>query len=200
MKKILLVTDGIFHPPYTARMELNKTLGKLEDFSFDHIRSMERLPMDLEHYSALVLYFHHKEISASALEALKRFVTNGGGVLAIHSATASFKQTKEYFEILGGRFTGHGAVETIQVKGKRSEIFGHIGNLVIKDELYLHELEPGIVVHFTAKHAGQDVPVVWTYCYGKGKVCYAVPGHTTKTMRSPAYQEILLRGLRWVSE
>lgn len=200
MKNILLVTDGIFHPPYTARRELHKTLAKIDSFSFEHVRSLEKLPLDMEQYSAMVIYFHQKEISQAALAALEAFVSKGGGILAIHSATASFKQTKPYFKILGGRFTGHGAVGTIQVKHRRSEIFGEIGNFVVKDELYLHELEPGITVHFTAKHSGQDVPVVWTYGYGKGKVCYAVPGHTTQSMRNPVYQEILRRGLAWVAE
>ena len=200
MKNILLVTDGIFHPPYTARSELHKTLAKIDNFSFEHVRSLEKLPLDMEQYSAMVIYFHQKEISQAALAALEAFVSKGGGILAIHSATASFKQTKPYFKILGGRFTGHGVVGTIQVKHRRSEIFGKIGNFVVKDELYLHELEPGITVHFTAKHSGQDVPVVWTYGYGKGKVCYAVPGHTMQSMRNPVYQEILRRGLAWVAE
>ena len=39
--------------------------------------------------------------------------------------------------------------------------------------------KPGIDVDFTAKQKGRDIPVVWTYHFGKGKVCYAVPGHTT---------------------
>jgi uncharacterized protein len=200
MKRVLLVTAGFFHPPYRGRLELDKSLARLDCFTFQHAGSMERLPQDLESYSALVIYIHHKKISQSALAALDSFVAKGGGILAIHSATASFKETMHYFEILGGRFIGHGAIENIEIKHRRSEIFGQIGNLVVRDELYLHDLQPGIAVHFTAKHAGQDVPVVWTYRYGKGKVCYAVPGHTTATMRNPIYQQILQRGLSWVTE
>jgi len=39
---------------------------------------------------------------------------------------------------------------------------------------------------------------VWTYYYGQGRVCYAVPGHRTETMRDKTYQKILQRGLAWV--
>jgi type 1 glutamine amidotransferase len=60
-------------------------------------------------------------------------------------------------------------------------------------------LEPGIEVHFTAKHEDKDVPVVWTYRYGNGKICYAVPGHNTGTMYKETYQQILRRGLEWAS-
>jgi type 1 glutamine amidotransferase len=143
------------------------------------------------------IYIHHKKISPTALADLDAFVSNGCGLLAIHSATASFKETKHYFEILGGRFIGHGKVEKFKVEKLESEIFDGIGDFVVRDELYIHELKSGITVHFTAKHEGKDVPVVWTVRYSKGKVCYAVLGHTTASMKHPAVQEILRRGLAW---
>jgi type 1 glutamine amidotransferase len=146
-----------------------------------------------------VLYIHQEKITEGALAALDGYVSAGGGLLGVHSATASFKEQTHYFEILGGRFIGHGAVEDFEVRRTREDIFSGLDRFVVKDELYLHELQPGIEIHFTAKHAGQDVPVVWTYHYGQGRVCYAVPGHTTATMRNKAYQQVLQRGLVWVS-
>lgn len=200
MKKVLLVTDGIFHPPLLGRLVLHKTLTQLEGFSFAHISSLEKNPSDFESFSTLVLHFHHKTISLTALGALDTFVQNGGGILALHAATASFKHALPYFKILGGRFIGHGKVENFKVQRVRDDMFGGIENFAVKDELYLHELDPNIKVHFVAKHEGKDIPVVWTYHYGKGKVCYAVPGHTTGTMKNPTYQQVLERGLEWVSE
>lgn len=200
MKKVLLVTAGIVHPPFRGRLLLHKTLLQLSGYSFDHISSLEKLPPDLESFSALVLHYHRKRISETALTRLTDFVTKGGGILAIHAATASFKKTLAYFELLGGRFVGHGPVETIKVRKVREDVFEEAQDFMIKDELYLHELQPGIVVHFTAVHAGQEVPVVWTYRYGRGKVCYAAPGHTTGSMHNQTYRQILQRGLEWVTE
>jgi len=199
MKKVLLVTDGIFHPPLFGRMTLHRVFHQMDGFSFQHIRSLEQLPMDMEKFSALVLHYHHKTISPSVLARLEWFIKNGGGILAIHAATASFKQSMPYFKILGGQFTGHGKVENFEVIKVRDDIFTGISNFFIKDELYIHELEPGIEVHFTTKYQGKDVPVVWTYHYGRGSVCYTVPGHTTATMSHPMYQKILQRGLEWVT-
>ena len=208
MKKILLVTDGFFHPPLMGRIALHQNLKQLNDFAFVHVSSLEKLPAELETFSALVLYYHRKTISGTALKKLENFVSNGGGILAIHAATASFKESVPYFEILGGRFIGHGAVENFEVRRSkfseaetgRDDIFGGLENFVVKDELYIHELQPGIEVHFTAQLQGRDVPVVWTYHHGKGKVCYAGPGHTTGSMCNKTYQQILQRGLRWVTE
>jgi len=207
MKKILLVTDGIFHPTLLGRLALHRALASLsgrvgvkENFLFKHVSSLEKLSTNLNSFSALVLHYHHNTISDGALGRLDQFVKNGGGILAIHAATASFKESLPYFEILGGRFSGHGAVEPFEVKRIRDNVFGGIDDFVVKDELYIHELQPGIEVHFTAKYEGQDIPVVWTYCHGEGKVCYAVPGHTTRSMRNKTYQQVLKRGLEWVCE
>ena len=199
MKKVLLVTDGFFHPTLLGRLVLHKSLRQMDGYHFIHVSSLKKLPADLNSFSALVLHYHHKKISGGALKQLDDFIQNGGGILAIHAATASFKETLPYFKILGGRFIGHGKVEPLEVTKVRDDIFSGIENFIVKDELYIHELETGIEVHFTAKHEGKDIPVVWTYRYGKGKVCYAVPGHTTGTMRNQTYQTILQRGLAWVT-
>jgi len=196
LKKVLLVTDGIFHPPFSARQSLHTTLAELDGFEFQHIRSMEKL---LKEFSALVIYLHHKKISERALAALDDFVSNRGGILGIHSATAAFKKQHHYFEILGGRFIGHGPVKPLEVKPiSESKIFTGFPVFIIKDELYIHELQPGITPHFIAMHKGQEIPAVWTYRYGQGRVCYVVPGHCTKTMHNETYQKILQRGLTWV--
>jgi len=136
MKRVLLVTDGLFHPPLPARMTLRETLTKLDGFIFQHVRSMEKLPNDLGSFSAIVIYIHHKKISEKALAQLDGFVSNGGGILGVHTATASFKQQMHYFEILGGRFTGHGPIERFEVSRMKNEIFGDIKDFVVKDELH----------------------------------------------------------------
>jgi type 1 glutamine amidotransferase len=199
MKKALLVTDGFFHPPFSARKVLHTTLAELDGFEFQPVRSMEKLPNNLREFLALVIYLHHQKISEAALTALDEFVSNGGGLLGVHTATAAYKNYLHYFEILGGRFIGHGPVTSFEVKPiPESEIFAAVPAFTVKDELYIHELQLGITPHFTAKHNGQEVPVVWTYHYDKGRVCYAVPGHRTETMHNETYQKILQRGLAWV--
>ena len=199
MKNILLVTSGIFHPPMSARKVLHETLAELDGFEFQHIRSMEKLPGDIDGFSAIVIYLFHQKISKSALDSLDNFVSNGGGLLGVHTATAAYKNDLHYFEILGGQFIGHGPIAPFEVKpGPESGIFAGIPSFTVKDELYVHELQPGITPHFTATHEGQEVPIVWTYHYGQGRVCYAVPGHRTETMRDEVYQRVLKRGLVWV--
>jgi len=196
--KVLLVTDGFFHPPLLGRLVLAATLQQMKGVSFDHIDSLEKLPSNLETYSALVLHFHHKSISPMALSKLDNFMLSGGGILAIHAATASFKESSSYFNILGGRFLEHGKVEKIEVINQNSQIFSGIPNFSITDELYIHEVNDQVHIHFSAKQGTREIPVVWTYFYSKGKVCYALPGHTTGSMLNPTYKRVLQRALEWI--
>ena len=198
---VLLVSAGVFHPPLFGRFWLRRMLSKLANISIIQVASLEALPqLDMDYFQGLILYYHQRRISESALGSLDDYIRGGGGALAIHSATASFKDAGRYFEILGGRFTSHGPVETYEVmpSQEHAPIFSGLRGFHTNDELYIHALEDDIQVHYHTTYQGESVPVVWTRIHGEGRVCYAGPGHRSATMRLPAYQAILERGLRWV--
>jgi len=200
-KRILFISDGYFHPPLPARKVLQRRFLRDGGYHLVRIKSLEEFPDSFGSLSAVVLYFHHREVSDASLEKLRAFVSGGGGLLAVHSATASFKGQPEYARLLGGSFAGHGPVSEFDcIPEADGEVFSGLPRFSVRDELYLHEFEPGIRVHYTSFYEGEKVPVVWTRTYGQGRVCAAVPGHTLSALRNPVYQQVLLRGLAWVGE
>lgn len=204
-RSVLLVLAGIVHPPYRGRTLLKQTLAELPGFRFDEVATLpQAVQRGLGHHDALVLYYHHRDdaLTDQELTAFREYVEGGGGVLAVHSATASYKRTPAYFPILGGRFIGHGPVEPIAVRPSRTDggIFAGIDGFTVKDELYLHELQPDIRIHFETTHAGEAAPMVWTREPGAGRVCYVCPGHRAASMSHPSVQAILQRGLQWVTD
>ena len=203
VKDILLVSAGWVHPPYRGRKILAETLQAMPGYRFEEVsRIEEAVARPLGEVAAMVLYYHHRNdaLPDADLDAFRNYVREGGGVLAVHSATASYKKTPAYFEVVGGRFVGHGPVHAIDVSpaSPASPIFAEIPAFTVVDELYLHELQPGLDVHFEAVHEGKREPMVWTRTYGRGRVCYTCPGHRSASMRVPEVQEILRRGLAWV--
>jgi type 1 glutamine amidotransferase len=197
---VLLVSDGMVHPSLLGRFWLRWALWRLPGLRLRRVRSLEALPqLPLERFQGMVLYFHHNTLSEAALIALDDFVQRGGGVLAVHSATASFKEEDRYFEILGGQFSNHGPIQTIEVLPAlpQDPTFGPISPFHVRDELYRHEYDPGNQVHFYAEIAGEREPIVWTRRHGQGRVSYLSLGHCAGTMRHPAVQAILQRGLTW---
>jgi type 1 glutamine amidotransferase len=175
----------------------------MSGYRFQQAVSLEALPgLPLEPFpppfQGMVLYVHHETISPAALESLDSFVRQGGGLLAVHSASASFKQEERYFEILGGRFVEHGPVEPFQVQPTTApdEIFD-VPAFSVTDELYRHEYDPGNRTHYFTIVDSEREPVVWTRRHGQGRVCYCALGHTADTVRHPNVQRILQRGLAW---
>jgi len=198
MHRVILVTKGIEHPTYAGRQILIKSLMNLEGITFNHVNSLDQLPSDIQKFNSIVLYFHEQKVSNAGLSLFGQFVFEGGGVLAIHSATASFMESPLYFEILGGRFKWHGQIKKFMltpVAGKN--VFKGLPPFFVEDELYIHDLQPGITPHFTTLEGEEEIPMVWTHHYGKGRVCYAAPGHRPETMCHPDYQNLLKKGLSW---
>jgi type 1 glutamine amidotransferase len=200
---VLLVSDGLVHPSLVGRFWLRRALTALPGYRFRRVSSLEALPrLPPDSFRAIVLYVHHSTISLAALEHLKTFLERGGGLLAVHSASASFKEEPRYHDILGGRFVGHGPVEAfvVQPAVSQDEAFGDVSEFSVRDELYRHEYDAANRIHFHTRVDQECEPVVWTRRRGRGRVCYCALGHTASVMRHPRVHQILRRGLAWVSE
>lgn len=199
--KIVYVNAAFFHPPWLGRLSLARLIASQRQWQLVQAHSLESLTsMDLSSVAALVLYVHQQTLSAEALSRLDKFVGEGGGLLGVHSATASFKTSAHYFEIIGGQFSGHGPVQsfTLTPTAQVEPAFAQVGAFTVTDELYLHDMRADVQVQFESIYNNKPVPVVWTRGYGEGRVCYACPGHRSATMTNPAYREVIVEGLRWV--
>lgn len=201
-KRVLVVSAGVFHPTIPARRLFKEILTGIKGVRPVYTSSVEDLgALKSGGYDAVCLYFHRKRISTDALEALHDFVSSGGGLFALHSASASFKETPEYFEILGGRFVSHGKISEFRVSpaDSTSKIFKGVGEFTVKDELYIHEYDRDVKVHFDTKVDGSVEPVVWTREHGKGRVCYFSLGHVASVLKKGEVRSIIERALKWVS-
>jgi type 1 glutamine amidotransferase len=156
--------------------------------------------LSLGSFGAVVLFVHDEKVSPPALRALDDFVAAGGGLLAIHAASASYVDEAQWLRILSGRFREHGPVQTFRVEPalEEDEVFGGIPAFSVRDELYRHDYDPHVRFHFATRVDGEQEPVVWTKYWGVGRVCYCSLGHTLSSIRNPRVLEILRRGLDWV--
>jgi type 1 glutamine amidotransferase len=198
---ILLVSAGLVHPSLLARFWLRRALAALPGIRFRRAASLEALPgLPPGAFRAIVFYAHHAAISPAALECLDGFLQAGGGLLAVHSASASFKEESRYHDILGGRFVDHGPVEefVVQPAAPNDEVFDGISAFSVRDELYRHEYDAANRIHFYTQVGDKREPVVWTRRRGQGRVCYCALGHTVSVMRQPPVHQVLQRGLAWV--
>ena len=201
MKKILLITLGMVHPTWCARRNLKKIISGISNVDLTVTSDINILAdPGLKAYDGMVTYLHRQEISPEALEGLESFVAEGGGFLGIHAATASFKGYPGYFNILGGKFTGHGSSrEHIEVCQKSTGIFPKIPSFAVRDELYFHQEVQPVDVHFTAEKEGNELPLVWTRNHGKGRVAYVMFGHRASVLKKASVQKIITTALGWTT-
>ncbi len=201
MKKLLVISAGIVHPSLRARFYFRRLLRRTPGLECSFASSIEACrSLRAGGFAAIALYLHRQKISAEALSSLDEFVSAGGGLIALHSASASFKRHEGFFRILGGRFVNHGPVAEYAVRQCESDLlFASTDQFSLYDELYIHEYDPENEIHFLTGGSNGAEPVVWTRLYGKGRVCYVAPGHRAATLLNPQMQAIIARGLSWIS-
>jgi len=199
-KRVLAVSAGLFHPNLSARKKFRRIIEGASDIQTAWTSGVNDLAaLDGGGYDGAILYFHRKVIDDTALDALDRFVAGGGGLLAVHSASASFKEVPRYFDILGGRFVTHGKIEpyTVRRTDRAASFFSVTDPFTITDELYIHRYDDDVVIHYATETESGPEPVVWTKEHGKGRVCYVSPGHKAKALDEDAIRRIIIEGLDW---
>ncbi len=200
--RILMISSGVFHPNLLARFWFERNLMRSGHFQFSRAASLEALAkLDMAEFAAIVLYVHHKTLSAAALERLDAYLGGGGGLLAVHSASASYKQSDAFAAILGGRFSAHGPVSSFSVRPITlgANPFRVREEFSIKDERYLHEVKAVDCVDFVSEGPDGMEPFVWRRAHGSGRICYCAAGHTAAGVRHPGVQQILVDGLLWAA-
>ncbi len=223
--QLLCVTSGTVHPSLLAQWTLIAWLRRLPGVRVHVVHGIEAVrTLPIERYSAMLFYFHSSHISEEALERVERFVEGGGGLVAVHSASASFKESSAYTALLGGRFLHHGPIVPYIVRQTSTQgsfagggsteqhiaanpgqgasphlapNFQEMHSFTIKDELYIHEYDPDNFVHFVVDTEDGPEPVVWSRLHGTGRVFYLAAGHRTESIRHPAIRNILRLGIRW---
>ncbi|NED86452.1 ThuA domain-containing protein [Streptomyces sp. SID11233] len=144
--------------------------------------------------------------------ALRRWTSDGGGFMGIHSAACTEYEWPYYGELLGARFAGHPDFQpgTVLVEDRSHPSTRHLPQRWDwNDEWYdfrSNPRRPGVQVLATIDEAGYegggmgaDHPLVWCRESGAGRSFYTSLGHASDAYTDPAFRGHLLGGLRWTA-
>ncbi|MFJ8970448.1 MULTISPECIES: ThuA domain-containing protein [Streptomyces] len=144
--------------------------------------------------------------------ALRRWITDGGGFLGVHSAACTEYDWPYYGELLGARFAGHPAFQpgTVLVENRSHPATAHLpARWEWSDEWYDFRTgprRPGVRVLATVDETGYegggmgaDHPLVWCKDSGAGRSFYTALGHADEAYSDPAFRRHLLGGLCWAA-
>jgi type 1 glutamine amidotransferase len=142
-------------------------------------------------------------------EAVKEFVSNGGGVLFYHNVTYISPHNDDFRDVLGAVTEEHPPLRPFKVKivNREHPITRGVNDFVVTDEQHYmtYQKESKYLLMqsvnengLTFKNLGTSSAAGWAYDYGKGRVCYLAPGHLITSLWNPEYEKLQKSAVRWL--
>jgi type 1 glutamine amidotransferase len=164
-------------------------------------------------------------LTLSQRKALQGFLARGGGFAAMHGSAGDPAYFWDWYPdtLIGARFTGHPMAPQFQearVIVSTDHPIAKAANLPrewrMTDEWYSFRTSPraaGAKViasldegSYTRKgrfgeslDMGNDHPIAWTNCIGKGRMFYSAIGHMPQTYSQPQALALLEAGIEWAA-
>jgi type 1 glutamine amidotransferase len=218
--RVLVVTHttGFRHSSIPVAESTLDMLGRTSGlFSVSFCRSADDVarmltPSGLASIDGVVFANTSGNLGIPDLGAFLRWIADGHGFAAMHSASDTYHDEPAYLDMLGNEFLTHGAEATVEAivengahpaaapLGTRFRVFDEIykftrnnrGQVMMLLSLDRHPLD-GL------PDAGQpaDLPLAWARMHGQGRVFYTALGHREDVWQNPLYQQHILGGIRW---
>lgn len=154
--------------------------------------------------------------------ALNGFIEEGGGFVGIHGSGGDMKYDWRWYvdELIGAQFIGHTMdpqfpEATVRIADGQHPATADLPDAWTREEeWYSFEASPrakGYHVLATVDETtyepegpfgqdiamGEDHPVIWWHCQGRGRTIYSALGHRPSAYREPNYRKVLLGATRW---
>ena len=176
---------------------------------------------NLAQYDAIIFSNANNEVfdTEEQKEAFQKFIRNGGGFAAIHSANSVERDWPWYWALVGGKFTRHAPHQEFDVvvtdrNHPSTEFLGEKRS--VDDECYYsNNLNPDIHVLLSADMTaiedkkkseypsdifGDRFPLCWSHEFDGGRQWYTALGHDAETYNDPTFRKHLRGGILWVLE
>jgi type 1 glutamine amidotransferase len=201
--RVLFVLNGHDHGPKAPILE--KLLKDLGGFQVTPEKDLKKLT-DVKRADYDVLLFYGSPQSNELQDrAIEKFVEEGGGVVALHHASAG--GSKEWIRLIGGKFAGHIAGThplNVVITDKDHPITKGVEPFTIVDEEYKHNFAPverKVLAKFRERPEKSDqkanMDILWTRDVGKGRVVYTGLGHGKEAFENPAWQKLVAQAILW---
>ena len=200
LKVLLLVGGPRYHDAPGDQRKALGFIGEHFDVTMtDDIRVLT--PETLARFDVIANYTTFFEPTDGQMRALLDAVAAGKGFVGIHGATATFWNSPEYIEMIGGKFIEHDRNKLFHVKmnydhTESSPITAGLEDFDIQDELYIIE---GDITQWHVLARSEGHPIVYTKTWGQGRVYSNAMGHDSQAINQPTFQELIIRGIQWAA-
>jgi type 1 glutamine amidotransferase len=200
--KVLWLRGGGVHDWRNNPPILKAVLDTTGDFDVTFTENLDDLKGRLRQFDVLAVYTTGMNLTEEQEKGMCDFVQNGGGFVGIHSASDSFKNSDRYWEMVGGRFAGHGAGRyTVYIYDQEHPITRGLKDFEIQDETYRHDYHKNAQMRSLIRMSrGEERQSMgWVSHYGKGRVFFTGLGHGREAWTNPFFQQFVVRGMYWAA-
>ena len=157
-----------------------------------------------------------KKREALLQQSLVDYVNGGGGLIGMHSATDTYKNWKEFNDMMGGAFAGHPWHKAVPIKNLAPKNTINLdlkgADFLVTDEIYQFRKDTAKASERKMLLAldndkedlskgayGKDglYPISWIDQYGKGRIYYCSLGHRNEIFWNPTVLQHYLRGIQF---
>jgi len=221
--RVLMLCDDYYHPGQIPIDGIVPLKGK--GFQFDLITDAKDFKVEMLKDYPVILLCKCDEVTAEDKNSWKteevqkafiEYVENGGGLLAVHTATVAGKHTEALDRLIGCRFAYHPADCPVTVQPvKPHPITDGVEAFCEIDEHYRLEILADDIDILTASYSpaqgvaekyGEDPynntpawisPAGYVRKQKKGRVCVLTSGHHLAVWHNPNYQRTLENAINW---
>ena len=199
-------TEIVTDPAHFFHLLQLGTNGQIEPWDLITVNAL-RWKMQVDRYAELrnewAYSLRHQDI-----ELMREFVTQGGGLLALHTAVICFDAHPIWKQLTGSSWnwsaSSHPPVGEFEVAvtqdGLKHPLTAAAENFSITDELYgFLDQVPGLAPLLTARYLDRDQPLLWARSLGKGRVVTDLLGHSVESLSNATHQGILVRAAHWAA-
>ncbi|MFC4312026.1 ThuA domain-containing protein [Steroidobacter flavus] len=178
---------------------------------------------DLSRFDAVVFNNVSGDVfTAEQRAAFEQFLRVGAGFVGVHGSGGDMTYNWRWYveDVIGAQFKGHPMFPQFQPAKVRIEDRSHAATREMPaewlrtDEWYSFEKSPrgtsyNILATLDEKSyapkglfgkdlsMGEDHPIIWWHCVGRGRVFYSALGHRAEAYSEPQYAAMLLGAVKW---
>ncbi|MCX6524447.1 MAG: ThuA domain-containing protein [Actinobacteria bacterium] len=180
--------------------------GEIEPWDLITVNAL-RWKMQVDRYAELrnewAYSLQHEDI-----ELMREFVTQGGGLLALHTAVICFDAHPIWKQLTGASWnwsaSSHPPVGEFEVSitaaGSQHPVTAQAQNFLLADELYgFLDQVPDLIPLLTAPYLGVEQPLLWAQSIGSGRVVTDLLGHSVESLSNATHQDVLTRAAFWAA-
>ncbi|UCG47898.1 MAG: ThuA domain-containing protein [Phycisphaerales bacterium] len=200
--KVLFLRGGGVHDWKGCTPILTEVLNNSGDFAVTYTENLDDLKDRIRQFDIIIHYTTGLQLNEDQETGLCDFVNNGGGYLGIHSASDSFKNSDRFWEMVGGRFAGHGGGKfTVHIYDAEHPITRGLQDFEIQDETYSHNYHKNATMRCLTRmsRGNERQSMCWISHYGKGRMFYTGNGHGRQAWANPTFQRLVVRGAYWAA-